>query len=226
MTHGHEGLAEAIDKLNGIGKITEDELRELAELGQIAVIDLDDFDEDKFSALVEKMIHGDELIGSIHQLPLNDGYFKRPVSHPGIDTSNSVEVPEPNPLPRHFPDEFYETRDQSVGEGGALRAKKQGPFYDLVPFQEIADAYERVAEFGAKKYDVWNWTRGLTRKQILASLLRHAFAYMRGEEFDPDSGLLHTDHLLWNAVALCHNVKHDGPDGRRIDPNYPGTDNG
>lgn len=109
---------------------------------------------------------------------------------------------------------------------GAQREKLSVLPYDLVPFQEITDAFARVAEHGAKKYAPWNWTLGLARVQLCGSLLRHTFAYLRGEERDPDSGLLHTDHILWNAAALSHNVHHNLEDGRRPEPprEYKGDD--
>jgi hypothetical protein len=103
-------------------------------------------------------------------------------------------------------------------ETGAAREKLYVLPYDLVPFQEITDAFTRVAEYGAKKYAPWNWSKGLPRVQILGSLLRHTFAYIRGEERDPESGLLHTDHILWNAAVLCHNVHWNLPDERRVEP--------
>lgn len=103
-------------------------------------------------------------------------------------------------------------------ETGAQREKLNQLPYDLVPFIEIAEAYSRVAEFGAQKYDAWNWSKGLGRVQIICSLLRHTWAYMRGEDRDQDSGLLHTDHILWNAVALSHATHHDINDDRRAEP--------
>ena len=101
---------------------------------------------------------------------------------------------------------------------GAQREKLDALPYDLVPFQEFTDAYVRVAEFGARKYQPWNWSKGLNRIQILSSLLRHTFAYLRGEDRDSDSGLLHTDHIVWNAVTLVHNVHWNLEDGRRPEP--------
>ncbi len=101
---------------------------------------------------------------------------------------------------------------------GAMREKLAAIPYDLMPFQEAAEAYCRVAEFGAQKYAPWNWSKGLPRVQVLGSLLRHTWAYLRGEERDKDSGLLHTDHILWNAVALSHNVHWNLEDGRRPEP--------
>ena len=109
-------------------------------------------------------------------------------------------------------------KDHPAAASGAKREKLHVLPYDLVPFQEMTEAYVRVAEFGAKKYEPWNWSKGLSRVQILGSLLRHTFAYLRGEETDKDSGLSHTDHILWNAVALAHNVRWNLEDGRRVEP--------
>lgn len=111
--------------------------------------------------------------------------------------------------------------DHPAASTGAQREKLNAIPYDLVPFQEIADAYARVAEYGARKYAAWNWSKGLSRVQILGSLLRHSWAYLRGEERDngpKGSGLLHTDHILWNAVTLVHNVHWGLEDGRRAEP--------
>ena len=101
---------------------------------------------------------------------------------------------------------------------GAQREMLHAAPYDLVPFEEMTEAYIRVAEHGAQKYAPWNWTNGLSRVQIIGSMLRHTFAYLRGQERDKDSGLLHTDHILWNAAALCHNVHWNLEDGRRSEP--------
>ena len=38
------------------------------------------------------------------------------------------------------------------------------------------------------------------------------------EKRDKLSGLLHTDHILWNATVLSHNVHHNLEDGRRVEP--------
>lgn len=108
--------------------------------------------------------------------------------------------------------------DHPVTETGAAREKLGRLPYDLVPFQELTEAYVRVAEFGAKKYAPWNWSKGLSRVQLCCSLLRHVFAFIRGEDRDPESGLMHTDHILWNAVTLSHNVYWNLADGRRAEP--------
>ena len=113
------------------------------------------------------------------------------------------------------------TTEHPAAASGAQREKLNALPFDLIPFAELAEAYARVAEHGAKKYAPWNWTKGLSRVQLIRSLLNHTFAYLRGEEYDAGpkgSGLRHTDHILWNAVALCHNVHWNLEDGRRAEP--------
>lgn len=105
-----------------------------------------------------------------------------------------------------------------TSQTGAQREKMNAAPYDLVPFQEITEAFARVAEFGAQKYAVWNWSRGIPRVQLLCSLLRHTFAYLRGENTDKESGYSHVDHILWNAAVLAHNVHWNLEDGRRVEP--------
>ena len=104
---------------------------------------------------------------------------------------------------------------------GAQREKMAATPYDLFPFAEVVPAYCEVAEFGAKKYAPWNWTKGLGQVQIMCSLLRHLWAYMRGEDCDcgpRGSGLPHTHHILWNACALVHSRHHGIGDDRRAEP--------
>ena len=109
-------------------------------------------------------------------------------------------------------------QEQPAASTGAQREKLRALPYDLIPYQELTEAYARVAEHGSKKYSPWNWSLGLPRVQLLGSLLRHTFAYLRGEDHDSESGLLHTDHILWNAVALSHNVHWNLADERRAEP--------
>lgn len=118
----------------------------------------------------------------------------------------------------HYAAEEAAAKAQPTEQSGAMREKRDAIPYDLVPFQEITDAFSRVAEFGARKYAPWNWSLGLKRVQLCGSLLRHVFAYIRGQDRDPESGLLHTDHILWNAAALSHNVHWNLEDGRRAEP--------
>lgn len=62
----------------------------------------------------------------------------------------------------------------------------------------------KVLEFGAKKYDSWNWSKGLSFTETFECLQRHAVAWYNGEDKDPETGLSHMAHVLCNAMFLMH----------------------
>lgn len=65
---------------------------------------------------------------------------------------------------------------------------------DLVPMDAVM-AEAAVYTYGAIKYDDWNWAKGMRKGRIIAALMRHAAAYMAGQERDPESNLPHTWHM-------------------------------
>ena len=76
------------------------------------------------------------------------------------------------------------------------------PRYDLLPPDAI-DAMARVLTFGAEKYAPNQWRivpDAVTRYQ--AAMLRHAFAMLRGEINDPESGQPHAAHVMCCAAFL------------------------
>lgn len=102
----------------------------------------------------------------------------------------------------------------SEHSSGAQREKLNSPRYDLMPARLVNDYYGSVAEHGLNKYAPRNWEKGLPQSQIAASLQRHLWAYMEGENLDPDSKLPHVGHILWNAVALLYNYHNNIEDDR------------
>lgn len=84
-------------------------------------------------------------------------------------------------------------------DGGKLR-------YDLIP----ADALEELAAIytmGAGKYEDHNWRKGMSWSRVFAALMRHAWAWFRGEDIDPESGLSHLAHAAWNCFTLINYAK-------------------
>ena len=79
--------------------------------------------------------------------------------------------------------------------------------WSLVPFESL-EGMVKVLEFGAKKYAGWNWTTngGFSYTRVLRSCLRHIFAYMRGEDNDPESGLSHIHHAMCNLLFISHYI--------------------
>jgi hypothetical protein len=52
----------------------------------------------------------------------------------------------------------------------------------------------QVMDFGKKKYAAHNWRKGLAWSRCIAAAMRHIFAYLGGEDKDPESGLSHLAH--------------------------------
>lgn len=59
-----------------------------------------------------------------------------------------------------------------------------------------------VCGFGAKKYSDDNWRRGYSWKLSIGAMLRHTYAWLRGEHEDPESGLSHLAHVAWHCMVL------------------------
>lgn len=64
------------------------------------------------------------------------------------------------------------------------------------------DELGRVLQFGAEKYGSHNWRSGIAYSRLIAAALRHLFAFLRGEDFDPESGLHHVAHAMCNCMFL------------------------
>lgn len=88
----------------------------------------------------------------------------------------------------------------------ALRFNEGKLRYDLFePFalKQLANVFT----MGANKYGDNNWTKGMKWSKVIASLKRHISAFESGEDYDPESKLLHSAHISWNAMALTSYYK-------------------
>lgn len=79
---------------------------------------------------------------------------------------------------------------------------------DLVAPQFI-EGVGRVLAYGAKKYARGQWMRGMSWSGILAAILRHTFAILRGEDRDSETGELHLYHIGCEIMFLAW--FQDGP---------------
>lgn len=100
-------------------------------------------------------------------------------------------------------------------EHKALRYNGGKTRYDLihpVGYQGLATVLTK----GAEKYEPRNWERGFSWSSVLASLKRHLTAFELGEDYDPETGLLHIDHIQCNAHFLSsfYQIYPQGDDRR------------
>lgn len=76
--------------------------------------------------------------------------------------------------------------------------------WDLLPLDLIEKIVE-VYHYGAQKYAPNTWKNLDNGEQrYKAALLRHLVAHEKGELRDPESGLLHAQHICWNAISILY----------------------
>lgn len=69
---------------------------------------------------------------------------------------------------------------------------------------EFVEGVAQILTFGAKKYAPGNW-KLLNQNELYRykdSALRHLYAYLKGELYDPESGMPHLDHIATNIMFL------------------------
>lgn len=80
-----------------------------------------------------------------------------------------------------------------------------------------AGAIEQLAQvltFGARKYAAHNWRKGISKSRLIAAALRHLFAYLAGDDKDPESGLSHVAHAMCCCMFLLGLEHRDELDDR------------
>ena len=88
-----------------------------------------------------------------------------------------------------------------------LKYDDNKPRMDLLDSQAL-EGLASVLTFGARKYAAHNWRNGISNSRLVAAMLRHIFAIMRGEYVDPESGLPHVDHVGCCWMFLSNNMKN------------------
>ena len=73
--------------------------------------------------------------------------------------------------------------------------------WDLLPL-DLIELIVEVYDFGARKYAPETWKQ--LERRYKAALLRHLGEHDKGNLRDDESGLLHAQHLCWNAIAMLY----------------------
>lgn len=129
-----------------------------------------------------------------------------------IDVTTSDDVHrvylDTHDLASALPGEVRVTSDTG-GQKGAKPAR-----FDMIPpdvLTELAHHYGR----GEAKYPSdpatgeANWQKGYAWSLSAAALMRHWFAWLDGEDLDPETGSSHLCAVMWHAIALRWWQLHD-----------------
>ena len=86
--------------------------------------------------------------------------------------------------------------------------------YDLLPHDAITEIV-KVLEFGKNKYSARNWEKGMHWSRPYAALMRHMYAWWRGQNDDPETGLSHLAHAgCCLLFLLAFVLRQSGTDDR------------
>jgi len=99
--------------------------------------------------------------------------------------------------------------EQKRESGGVKHDGEKNPLDLLSPF--AIEEVGKVLSFGKRKYSARNWEKGISFTRLLGAVLRHTFAYMRGETHDPETGLSHMAHVMCEAMFIIH-FEHTKPE--------------
>lgn len=143
-----------------------------------------------------------------------------------------------DPAPNHGADDFifihgdtnsYTVERRPLNLGDSTRGIKVDDYdsseatkYDsgkpplsLLP-REALEGVAEVLAFGAEKYDVHNWRKGMKWSRLLDATLRHIVRFADREDCDEESNLSHLAHAACNLCFLMHyQINNRGDDDRR-----------
>lgn len=137
--------------------------------------------------------------------------------HGGVDKfqTGTTVYPSPNPLvtpkiviPPNTPTvnpEDVKVRPAEIKN--AVKFDSGKVEMHLLPTDAIEEI-TKVLMFGANKYAPNNWKAngGFSYSRVFNSTIRHMFAWWRGEDKDPESGLSHLAHAGCCILFLLHYV--------------------
>lgn len=110
-----------------------------------------------------------------------------------------------------------ETKEEKLKDGvkfdeGKLR-------FDLLPPHALEKLVE-VYTYGARKYADRNWEKGMAWSRTFGAIMRHAWKFWKGEDYDKESGLHHMAHAAFNCLALVEYTKTKPEFDNRPKENY------
>lgn len=93
--------------------------------------------------------------------------------------------------------------------------------FELLPHDALTEV-TKVLRFGANKYAARNWEKGMNWSRPYAALMRHMWAWWRGEDFDSETGVSHLAHAACCVLfLLSFHLRQAGTDDRPATENFP-----
>ena len=91
-----------------------------------------------------------------------------------------------------------------------VQAQKEGKApLEYIPLR-VLEGVAYVLQHGAEKYGIRNWREDpILLSTYKGAILRHLTAWSEGEDFDPDSGREHLEHIMACCVVALDAIHHN-----------------
>jgi hypothetical protein len=77
------------------------------------------------------------------------------------------------------------------------------PRLELLPYESLAEI-AKVFDYGFSKYGTGNWAKGMLWTKMAASVLRHTYKWLAGQDKDEESGLSHMAHAGACVIMILY----------------------
>ena len=108
---------------------------------------------------------------------------------------------EEHPAPTPAPPPPEAAVAPTEGLPGGVKHDAGKPRLDLLPAEALVEI-GAVLGAGAEKYAPHNWRKGFAYSRLIAAALRHIFAWVGGEDKDPETGRSHLAHAACCLMFL------------------------
>jgi hypothetical protein len=113
----------------------------------------------------------------------------------------------PPGFPGNKGDVIVDHRANQIKDEPAVKYDSHKNRYDLLP-PEALDDIVKIYTYGAIKYpSPRNWENGMSWGRVFGAMMRHAWAFWRGEDMDPESKLPHLAHAAWCCLTLLQYMR-------------------
>ena len=98
-----------------------------------------------------------------------------------------------------------------------LKFDSDKPYQPELIAPEFIFSLSEVLAYGAKKYAPRNWEKGMAWSRPFGAMMRHMWAWWKGEAKDPETGFSHLAHAACCLMfLLAYESRASGTDDRYI----------
>lgn len=113
---------------------------------------------------------------------------------------------EPGPTDKGWSPLMDDTKPTQPAAGGMKDSVGKAP-WDLLDYEALEQIVGAM-RFGAEKYELENWRKGISTRKLWAAAMRHLISWWKGEDTASDSKVHHLGHAMANLMMIYWITQH------------------